>query len=151
MPHDKPHGTTQVATIPFTVRPDGRTQVLLLTSRETRRWVIPKGWPMHGMKPAETAAREAFEEAGVLGAIVGKRPVGTYHYSKRLAGGEEVLCAVDVFLLRVERQVEQWPEQGQRELRWVDPEQAAEMVLEGGLAELLRWTVPGQRMSVPRR
>jgi 8-oxo-dGTP pyrophosphatase MutT (NUDIX family) len=59
-------------------------QVMLLTSRETRRWVIPKGWPMKGKKPAEVAAREAFEEAGLIGEIVGKKPLGNFHYPKRL-------------------------------------------------------------------
>jgi 8-oxo-dGTP pyrophosphatase MutT (NUDIX family) len=58
---------------------------MLLTSRETRRWVIPKGWPMKGRKPAEAAAQEAYEEAGLIGHIVGKRPIGDFHYLKRLA------------------------------------------------------------------
>src|ERR1700731_1396671 len=94
---------TQCAALPFKIAPDG-IRVLLLTSRETRRWVIPKGWPIRGLKPREVAAREAFEEAGLIGAIVGKRSIGSYHYSKKLpARGElprrELLCQVKVFLL----------------------------------------------------
>ena len=74
----------QFAALPFRVADDG-LRVMLLTSRETQRWVIPKGWPMRGRKPREAAAQEAFEEAGILGTIVGKRPVGSCHYSKRLS------------------------------------------------------------------
>ena len=70
----------QFAALPFQYGEDGRLRVMLLTSRETRRWVIPKGWPIHGRKPSEVAAQEAFEEAGLLGTIVGKRPIGSYHY-----------------------------------------------------------------------
>jgi 8-oxo-dGTP pyrophosphatase MutT (NUDIX family) len=132
----------QFGTIPFMMGPDGRVQVLLLTSRETRRWVIPKGWPMRGLKPRQAAAREAFEEAGVVGAIVGKRPVGSYHYSKQLAPDDDVVCSVDVFLLRVDRQADEW-----RELRWVDPVDASGMVLEGGLAEIIRRLFP---LTVPK-
>jgi 8-oxo-dGTP pyrophosphatase MutT (NUDIX family) len=58
---------------------------MLLTSRGTHRWVIPKGWPMKGRKPAEVASQEAYEEAGLIGQIVGKRPLGSFHYEKRLA------------------------------------------------------------------
>jgi len=138
----KTRDATQFAAIPFAIGADGCPRVLLLTSRETRRWVIPKGWPIHGLKPREVAAREAFEEAGVLGSIVGNR-VGSYHYCKQLPGDEDLLCRVNVFLLQVERQAEAWPEQGQRDIRWVAPAEAAEMVLEGGLSEILRRLVPG--------
>ena len=70
---------SQFAALPFALAPDG-LRVLLVTSRETRRRVIPKGWPIRGLKPREVAAREAFEEAGVVGSIVGKRPIGHYHW-----------------------------------------------------------------------
>src|ERR1700755_1994635 len=71
---------TQFAALPFQIAPDG-LRVLLLTSRETRRWIIPKGWPIRGMKPREVAAREAFEEAGLVGRVAGKRSIGSYNYS----------------------------------------------------------------------
>ena len=64
----------------------GRPEVLLLTSRETKRWIIPKGWPIRGLKPREVAARDAYEEAGLRGTISGKHPIGAYHYEKRLRG-----------------------------------------------------------------
>jgi 8-oxo-dGTP pyrophosphatase MutT (NUDIX family) len=111
---------------------------MLLTSRETHRWVIPKGWPMQGRKPHEAAAREAFEEAGLIGRVVGKKAIGSYHYAKQLPSRESILCEVFVFLFEVERQLDDWPERSQRETRWVEPQEAYELVSEGGLAELLR-------------
>jgi 8-oxo-dGTP pyrophosphatase MutT (NUDIX family) len=128
----------QFAAIPFRYGEDGRPRVMLLTSRETKRWVIPKGWPMRGRKPREVAAQEAFEEAGLVGAIVGKRPVGSYFYTKQLSAQDEILCEVSVFLFLVERQLDDWPEKAQRETRWFEPSEAYELVDEGGLAEILR-------------
>ena len=87
---------------------------MLLTSRETRRWVIPKGWPMKKRKPAEVASQEAYEEAGLIGQIVGKRAFGSFHYGK-LVGKEAILCEVRVFLLREEQQLDDWPEKRERE------------------------------------
>jgi 8-oxo-dGTP pyrophosphatase MutT (NUDIX family) len=132
---------TQFAALPFRIAAGG-LQILLITSRETRRWVIPKGWPIRGLRPREVAAREAFEEAGLVGRIVGKRSIGSYHYSKRLNDGRERLCRVKVFLLSVDRQLDVWPEKEQREQRWVDPIKGARMVDEGGLAEILRSAFP---------
>ena len=140
---------TQFAALPCRVGVNGRPEVLLLTSRETRRWVIPKGWPIKGLKPREVAAREAYEEAGVRGSISGKYPIGAYHYEKRLPDAR-LLCEVRVFLLRVSQQMDEWPEKGQRETRWLDAAEAAELVDEGGLAELVRTAfapVPSQRPS----
>ena len=128
----------QFAVLPFRYTEEGQLQVMLLTSRETRRWVIPKGWPMRRRKPPDVAAQEAYEEAGLIGKIVGKRPIGSYHYSKQLPLRDEILCEVLVFLFRVERQLEDWPEKVQRETRWFEPSVASRLVDEGGLAELLR-------------
>ena len=111
-------------------------QIMLLTSRETVRWVIPKGWPMKGKKPPEVAAQEAFEEAGLLGKIVGKKPLGNFHYPKRLTH-RTILCEVRVYLFRVEQQLEVWPEMGQRETKWFDANEAAELVDESGLAAII--------------
>ncbi len=130
------YGTTQFAALPWRLGEAGTRQIMLMTSRETRRWVIPKGWPMKGRKPAEAAAQEAYEEAGLIGHIVGKRPIGNFHYLKRIAKSE-VLCQVWVFLFRVERQLDEWPEKSQRETRWFDAEDAVDLVEEGGLAEII--------------
>jgi 8-oxo-dGTP pyrophosphatase MutT (NUDIX family) len=128
----------QFAALPFRYSEGGQLQIMLLTSRDTKRWVIPKGWPMRRRKPRDVAAQEAYEEAGLVGKIVGKLPVGSYHYAKQLPLRHEILCEVLVFLFRVERQQEDWPEKAQRETQWFEPTVACKLVDEGGLAELLR-------------
>lgn len=125
----------QIAALPVRRLAEGGFEVLLVTSRETRRWIIPKGWPERGLKGYETAALEAYEEAGIVGAI-SKRAVGTFRYVKRLAD-KDVLCEVKVYLLEVEKQAETWREQGQRDFEWVAPEVAADRVEEPGLRSLL--------------
>jgi 8-oxo-dGTP pyrophosphatase MutT (NUDIX family) len=127
---------SQFAAVPWRRNPAGEIEVLLITSRETRRWVIPKGWPIKGMSSAKSAAREAFEEAGV-GGKVRKRPVGTYHYDKRLKNGRLQHVRVAVFSLQVESEAEAYPELGQREKSWVTPAEAARLVDEPELMVLL--------------
>ncbi|ACL63316.1 NUDIX hydrolase [Methylobacterium nodulans] len=149
----------QVAALPFRFDMDGELQVLLVTSRETRRWVIPKGWPMPGRKEHKAAEREAFEEAGLKGRI-NKTALGTYEYEKRLKSGMTVTCEVKVFPLHVIEQCNRWPEQGQRDLRWIAPDEAADLVQEDGLKLLLHAFVSGEfdepggnasDLSLPRR
>lgn len=140
----------QVAALPLTLGEDGVARVLLLTSRETRRWVIPKGWPMRGRKPYEAAAQEALEEAGVTGHAK-KKPIGSYRYFKRLAGHFD-WCQVDVYPLWVDKQRKTWRERGQRETRWFTIEEAAELVQEPGLVALLRELArTGVGENAPRR
>lgn len=127
----------QVGALPFRRGRYGQPKILLVTSRESRRWVIPKGWPMKGRKPFEAAAREAYEEAGLRGAV-GKRPIGFYLYQKRLRNLDTVLCQVKVFPLEVRKQLKDFPEARQRDLRWFTPVEAAEAVSEPGLAALIR-------------
>jgi 8-oxo-dGTP pyrophosphatase MutT (NUDIX family) len=126
----------QVAALPFRVGADGRLEVLLITSRDTGRWIIPKGWPMIGRKAHRAAEREAFEEAGLQGRIAAS-PVGWYRYEKRLDHGQALPCKVRVYPLRVEVQHERWPERDQRTLRWFPPEEAARLVHEDELQRLL--------------
>jgi 8-oxo-dGTP pyrophosphatase MutT (NUDIX family) len=127
---------SQVAALPWRPLPDGGVEVLLITSRETKRWVIPKGWPIRGLSSCDTAAREAFEEAGVAGRIA-KKPKGAYHYDKRLRSGRIQHVRVAVFTLRVVQESETWPEVGQREKRWTAPADAANLVDEPELKTLL--------------
>jgi 8-oxo-dGTP pyrophosphatase MutT (NUDIX family) len=129
-----PSVARQYAALPY--RQSGELNILLVTSRETGRWVLPKGWPMKGKKPQTAAAREALEEAGVIGQIA-KRPVGAYPYAKRLAGGGSVDCVVDVFPLEVQRQLKRWPEQNERVTQWFTPLEAARAVHEPELAQLI--------------
>ncbi|QTL05424.1 NUDIX hydrolase [Aquabacter sp. L1I39] len=111
-------------------------QLRLVTSRETRRWVIPKGWPMKGIPPHKAAAREAYEEAGLLGSIA-STPLGIYRYDKRLSATRSVLCDVMVFPMKVKRYLKKWPERSQRVGFWFSIETAASVVQEPELASLI--------------
>lgn len=115
---------------------DGSMEIMLVTSRTTRRWIVPKGWPIRGVKDYEAAAREAMEEAGVVG-IICAAPAGRYEYWKRLAD-HFVLCKVKLYLLFVHQQLPSWAEIGQRHCQWFKPEDAADLVDEPGLSSLIR-------------
>lgn len=125
----------QYAALPYRVRRDGEVQIRLITSRETRRWVIPKGWPIKGLTPPKTAARESYEEAGLVG-VVSREPLGAYTYEKRL-GTRSVLCDVLVFPLKVKRLLQKWPERFQRYGFWFSIETAAAAVQEEDLSQLI--------------
>lgn len=126
----------QYAALCYRVRKKrGTLEVLLITSRDTGRWVIPKGWPMTGRRPYEVAVREAFEEAGVKGRI-NKTSIGHYMYRKGMAGGLKTECKVRVYALEVASLATNFPEKGQRRLEWVSCEEAAGRVHEPGLKEL---------------
>lgn len=127
---------SQFGALPFRFDDHGGLEIMLITSRETRRWIIPKGWPMRTLKPHRTAEREAFEEAGLKGKI-GKTEVGRYGYEKRLANGMTVPVEVTVFPLKVQARHKRWPEMDQRDGRWFSAEEAATLVEEDGLQELL--------------
>jgi 8-oxo-dGTP pyrophosphatase MutT (NUDIX family) len=130
------HEDLQFAALPWRSGVGGRREVMLLTSRETRRWVVPKGWPMKGLNPAQVASQEAFEEAGLIGDIVGKKPLGNYHYQKKLAK-KETLTEVLVYSFHVRQQLDDWPEKDQRTTEWFDAIDAAALVNEGGLAGII--------------
>jgi 8-oxo-dGTP pyrophosphatase MutT (NUDIX family) len=132
----------QYAALPWRRTADGGVEVLLITSRETRRWVIPKGWPMKGLKSPKCAAREAFEEAGVKGEVAAKK-LGAYHYDKRLASGRIQHVRVTVYPLLVKIEAEAWPEKGQREKLWTTVEDAAPRVDEPELRTLIARFAPG--------
>ncbi len=110
-------------------------EVLLITSRESRRWIIPKGWPMKGLKPHQAAAQEAREEAGISGKV-SKRPIGTYTYVKRLTNSSQP-CRVTVYRLDVEEERDKFRERGQRARRWLSLAEAVDLVDEPSLAALL--------------
>ncbi len=133
--NDKGFGL-QYAAMPWRKTKDGR-EVLLITSRESGRWVLPKGWPMKRRAPHQAAAREAFEEAGVRGEV-GSEPLGTYTYLKNFKDLLSFRCEVQVFPLEVTRVLARWPEQDERRRRWFSPARAAELVDEPELQALLR-------------
>lgn len=114
----------------------GRPEVLLITSRDTGRWVVPKGWPMEGRSPDQAAAREAWEEAGVEGQAE-PESIGQFHYDKTRADAAALPCSVDVYALRVERLTDKYPERRQRRRKWFSPEKAARKVAEPDLRALI--------------
>jgi 8-oxo-dGTP pyrophosphatase MutT (NUDIX family) len=118
-------------------RRSSQLEVLLITSLNSKRWILPKGWPEAELSPADNAAREAFEEAGVTGKVEAQ-PVGTYHYLKEKKDGGGVPCSVDVFALAVTRQLDDWPEKKVRDLAWLSVEQAMMQISEPGVRQILR-------------
>jgi 8-oxo-dGTP pyrophosphatase MutT (NUDIX family) len=125
----------QVAALPWRKTKHG-VEVMLVTSRDTGRWVLPKGWPEFGEQFCEAAAREAGEEAGLRGAI-SSQEAGRYYYSKGLADGGNVPCEVLVYPLEVDDVADKWKEKGERKRKWVSPAKAAEMVAESDLGKVI--------------
>ena len=126
----------QYAALPFRILA-GQVWILLITSRGTQRWVIPKGWPMTGRRPQEAAATEAAEEAGIVGEVEDK-PVGSYSYDKRLKRDDTTAVQVIVFPFRVQAQAEDWKEQHQRRFAWFRYQKAATLVAEPALRHIIR-------------
>nr|WP_184702181.1 NUDIX hydrolase [Rhizobium lusitanum] len=114
----------------------GELEMLLLTSRDTGRWVIPKGWPMPGKLSHEVAAREAYEEAGVRGAVE-TTPLGSFGYDKVLKDGIQVPCRVQVYALEVNELVKNFKEKGERSMEWVSCDEAVKRVREPELRDLI--------------
>jgi 8-oxo-dGTP pyrophosphatase MutT (NUDIX family) len=116
----------------------GEIEVLLITSRDTGRWLIPKGNIASGSTPAKAAEKEAYEEAGIKGTITGTAPLGFYTYFKKLDLQRSIAATVEVYLLRVTERLKKWPEKGERKLTWVSPEEAIKLIDEPGVIPLLR-------------
>jgi 8-oxo-dGTP pyrophosphatase MutT (NUDIX family) len=126
----------QVAALPIRFGGDGLPIVLLVTSRDTRRWIIPKGWPQAGYGDHQAAAAEARDEAGILGFVL-PSSIGHYTYRKQLRN-RSVDVRVTVFLLSVTEELTSWPECEQRQRAWFTPAEAATLVHEPELQGLLR-------------
>jgi 8-oxo-dGTP pyrophosphatase MutT (NUDIX family) len=125
----------QVAAIPFRLNPRGDVEVMLVTSRTTRRFIVPKGWPMKAKSGRKAATIEAREEAGVLGKTL-KEPAGTYSYWKRLAN-RFVRVDVVVYLLEVTEELADWQEAKRRQRAWLPPADAALLIDEPDLSTLV--------------
>lgn len=130
----------QYAALCFRRKKNG-VEVLLISSRDSARWIIPKGWPMAGKTPAEAALTEAWEEAGVKGHAL-DLCVGLYSYHKAMADGQSVPCVVAVFPVEVKRLSDTFPEAGQRRRKWFSPKKAAARVREPDLQLILREFTP---------
>ena len=118
----------------------GRKEVLLITSRDTARWVVPKGWPIKGLSDAQAAMREAWEEAGVRSSADKTRPVGQFFYDKSLEDGSVVPIVAHLYKVRVRAGdlADSFPEAGQRKRVWVPAKKAAKLVREPELKAVLR-------------
>jgi 8-oxo-dGTP pyrophosphatase MutT (NUDIX family) len=125
----------QVAALPVRTTAGGDLEILVITSRRTGRFIIPKGWPMKGRSDDDAAAIEAREEAGLVGKV-GRKPIGSYTYWKRLSDRFR-LVKVHVYLLKVSRQLEVWQEKKSRHMAWLSPADAALLVDEPQLIAMI--------------
>jgi 8-oxo-dGTP pyrophosphatase MutT (NUDIX family) len=129
----------QSGVIPYRIR-DGNIEVLLITSTTRKRWIIPKGVIELDMTPQDSAAKEAWEEAGIIGQVT-STSMGTYNYQKWRG-----ICRVEVFLLKVETVLDNWPEASYRKRRWLSVEQAVKRIKQAELKQILM-TLPKQVVS----
>jgi 8-oxo-dGTP pyrophosphatase MutT (NUDIX family) len=126
----------QLAALPWRLVDGGKIEFMMVTSRISKHWLVPKGWPISGKSAPGAALQEAFEEAGIKGKM-GSKPLGKYNYLKVLKDGSSIPCVVKVYGMRVTEELADWPEKLQRERRWFAPHEAAGLVTEPGLAAFL--------------
>ena len=131
---------TQFGALCYRVR-DEKPQILLVTSRGTGRWILPKGWPIDGASPSEAAMQEAWEEAGVEGKVM-SNSLGIYSYVKE-DDGERMPCVVAVFPVKVQKLKKKFPEVEQRSRKWFSLKKAASLVEEPELSQIMRGFDPG--------
>jgi 8-oxo-dGTP pyrophosphatase MutT (NUDIX family) len=126
----------QSGALPWRLKRNKKAEVLLVTGRRSGRWMIPKGWPVAGKSLADSAAQEAFEEAGIKGKI-DPEPIGTFRHNKQhlLLGSLEV--DILVHPLAVERELGDWPERGERMRKWFKLDEAATQVDSEQLRQLI--------------
>jgi uncharacterized protein Yka (UPF0111/DUF47 family)/8-oxo-dGTP pyrophosphatase MutT (NUDIX family) len=132
---------TQYGVLAYDIGEDGDPRFLLITSRTTKRWVIPRGNPVRGLSPSQSAAHEAYEEAGLTG-YVSPDEIGSYRYDKRRRNGSVDPAEVHVFPLRTTIQSVRWPERHQRDTRWFTRAEAIDAVEEEGLKTLISSFAP---------
>ena len=125
---------TQFAALCYRVK-KGKVRVLLITSRGSKRWIVPKGWPMEGKTPAASAAREAWEEAGVTGTAI-DRCLGVYSYVKPISKSAAPVIVM-VYPVHVLQKHADWPDKGQRKRKWRSPQKAAKRLTEPGLRRIV--------------
>ncbi|MBV0912666.1 NUDIX hydrolase [Anianabacter salinae] len=129
---------TQFGAVCYRMRKD-KTEVLLVTSRTTERWITPKGWPVEGATPSDAAATEAWEEAGAIGKV-STLCLGIYSYIKLAEAPDEtdMPCVVALFPFKVTELADDYPEAKDRRRRWCSPQKAATLVDEPELREILK-------------
>lgn len=139
----------QTGALPWRLAPKNGIEVLLVTGRRSGRWTIPKGWPMKGKTLAEAAALEAYEEAGVKGTI-DPRPIGTYRHRKQALVVGDLEVNIVVHPLWVDRELEKWPELGQRRRKWFRAKDAAKRVASPELGALIRQSASKKSLGPER-
>lgn len=127
---------TQFAGLCYRIN-QGKLEILLITSRRSGRWIVPKGWPMDSKTPFETAMQEAWEEAGVLGKAK-PRCLGIFSYNKFVEGEDDLPCLAMLYPIKVKSLVADYPEKGQRRRKWFSAKKAAQRVVEPELARMIR-------------
>jgi 8-oxo-dGTP pyrophosphatase MutT (NUDIX family) len=133
----RPVVRVQYGALPYRFTAMASLEILIVTTRQSRRWIVPKGWPIKRLTPSKSAAREAFEEAGVRGRI-GARAIGNFTYKKTARQTDnDPDYEVKIFPLLVRRQSATWPEHGQRVVQWVDPEKAISLIREPELKAIV--------------
>lgn len=124
--------TVQYGAMPYRIA-DGEIAFLLVTSRRTGRWIFPKGSPIDGLSPSDTAAQEAYEEAGVRGTVDAK-PIGTYRTIKQRL--RRIQVDVQIYPLHVTEELDEWPEMEQRQRNWVPLAEAQRRLTDQGAISL---------------
>ena len=127
---------SQFAALPFRVTDDG-LQVLLVTSRQRKRWILPKGWPERGLTPAQCALKEAYDEGGVKGKAY-DLCLGVYSYSKILPDGTLMPCLGMVYPVKVKSTLQKYPEKSERRRKWFTPKKAASLIQEQELKKIVK-------------
>jgi 8-oxo-dGTP pyrophosphatase MutT (NUDIX family) len=135
----------QYAALPWRKAGDA-LEILLITTLNTHRWIVPKGWPLEGKSPYASAAQEAMEEAGISGEIA-ETALGSFSYLKLRKNGETMTCKVDVFPMEVAHQRRSWAEKSVRQLRWCSVDEAMARVTEPGLRRLIAKFAGGARRA----
>jgi 8-oxo-dGTP pyrophosphatase MutT (NUDIX family) len=125
----------QFGALPYRMRNDD-IEILLITTRKKGRWSVPKGWPIKDHSPRQTAAIEAYEEAGVRGAV-GARHIGQFS-KRRVKKKQSRMCQVQIYPLRVKRQQDDWPEKQERNRVWLAPRKAARLIKKAGLRRAIK-------------
>lgn len=126
----------QVAALCYRVGDNG-VEILLVTSRGRGHWILPKGWPKKRISSAQTALEEAFEEAGIQGRVL-EAPIGKYHYTKSSKSGALLNCVATVYEVVFSEMAKDFPEKGDRKVKWFSREDAAAAVSSPELAKILR-------------
>lgn len=144
----EPREIAQVAALCYRIRKNKTYQILLVTSRGTGRWILPKGWPMNDRDLAQAAAQEAFEEAGATGKLF-PADLGTFKYLNKVEKGDFVADFAIVFPIKVKSLAKNFPERSQRRRRWFSPKKAAAMVREPELKALIKGFRPSSLKEKP--